>query len=88
MLEHHGSDIAMITYTTGRAAKMCGVGHQTIIRAFDKGEIEGFRLPPGCHRRIPDFALKAWCRSRKIPIDHPEANPACPTTAPAASASS
>jgi len=32
-------------YTTGEAADVCNVSQQTIIRCFDAGRLEGFRVP-------------------------------------------
>ena len=31
----------MITYTTGEAAKLCGISQQAIIRCFDSGQLAG-----------------------------------------------
>ena len=32
-------------FTTGEAAKVCKVSQQTIIRCFDSGRLNGFRVP-------------------------------------------
>ena len=44
-------------FSTGEAAKICNVSQQTIIRCFDHGELEGFRVPGSRFRRIPREAL-------------------------------
>ncbi|MEM9882815.1 MAG: helix-turn-helix domain-containing protein, partial [Planctomycetota bacterium] len=40
-------------YTTGEAAEVCKVSQQTIIRCFDAGRLQGFRVPGSRFRRIP-----------------------------------
>ena len=40
-------------FTTGEAAELCNVSQQTIIRCFDKGRLNGFRVPGSRFRRIP-----------------------------------
>jgi excisionase family DNA binding protein len=57
-------------YTTGEAAKVCGVSQQTIIRCFDRGELRGFRVPGSKFRRIPLEQLKAFMRENSIPIEN------------------
>jgi len=53
-----GLDIrAKQIFSTGEAAKICNVSQQTIIRCFDSGELEGFRVPGSRFRRIPREAL-------------------------------
>jgi excisionase family DNA binding protein len=44
-------------FTTGEAARLCGVSQQTIIRCFDAGRLDGFRVPGSKFRRIPRDAL-------------------------------
>ena len=50
-------------FTTGEAAEVCKVSHQTIIRCFDSGRLKGFRVPGSRFRRIPREALIAFLRS-------------------------
>jgi two-component system response regulator RpaA len=40
-------------FTTGEAAKICNVSQQTIIRCFDSGRLNGFKVPGSRFRRIP-----------------------------------
>ncbi len=39
-------------FTTGEAAGICRLSQQTIIRCFDSGQLEGFRVPGSKFRRI------------------------------------
>jgi excisionase family DNA binding protein len=57
-------------YTTGEAADICKVSQQTIIRCFDSGRLEGFRIPGSKFRRIPRESLVKFMRSNKIPLDN------------------
>ncbi len=56
-------------YTTGEAAEICKVSQQTIIRCFDSGRLEGFRVPGSKFRRIPRSNLVRFMRDNKIPLD-------------------
>ncbi len=56
-------------FTTGEAAKICKVSQQTIIRCFDNGSLEGFRVPGSRFRRIPRDKLFAFMRDNGIPTD-------------------
>src|ERR1043165_10099265 len=47
-------------FTTGEAAEICKVSQQTIIRCFDNGRLNGFRVPGSKFRRIPREALVAF----------------------------
>ena len=40
-------------FTTGEAAEICNISQQTIIRCFDSGKLDGFRIPGSRFRRIP-----------------------------------
>ena len=44
-------------FTTGEAAKICKVSQQTIIRCFDSGRLQGFKVPGSRFRRIPKAEL-------------------------------
>jgi excisionase family DNA binding protein len=44
-------------FTTGEAAGLCSVSQQTIIRCFDQGRLDGFRVPGSRFRRIPRESL-------------------------------
>lgn len=56
-------------YTTGEAAEICKVSQQTIIRCFDAGRLEGFRVPGSKFRRIPHQSLVKFMKDNKIPLD-------------------
>jgi two-component system, OmpR family, response regulator len=56
-------------YTTGEAAEACKLSQQTIIRCFDAGQIDGFRVPGSKFRRIPRTALIKFMKDNKIPMD-------------------
>lgn len=57
------------TYTSGAAAKICGVSQQTVIRCFDGGLIGGFRVPDSKFRRITREGLFRFMLSNGIPMD-------------------
>lgn len=54
-------------YTTGEAAVICKVSQQTIIRCFDSGRLEGFRIPGSRFRRIPRPSLIKFMKENNIP---------------------
>lgn len=56
-------------FTTGEAADICNVSQQTIIRCFDSGKLEGFRIPGSKFRRIPRESLINFMRGNGIPLD-------------------
>jgi len=56
-------------FTTGEAAAVCGVSQQTIIRCFDSGRLQGFRVPGSKFRRIPRHELLRFMRDNDIPTD-------------------
>jgi excisionase family DNA binding protein len=56
-------------FTTGEAADICRVSQQTIIRCFDSGRLEGFRVPGSRFRRIPRDSLVKFMRENGIPLD-------------------
>jgi len=58
--------------TTGEAAEICNVSQQTIIRCFDSGRLEGFRIPGSKFRRIPRENLIKFMRDNNIPLDNIE----------------
>ena len=59
-------------FTTGEAAEMCSISQQTIIRCFDSGKLEGFRIPGSRFRRIPRESLIKFMRDNGIPLDNME----------------
>lgn len=56
-------------YTTGEAAEICKVSQQTIIRCFDAGRLDGFRVPGSKFRRIPRQNLVKFMKDNNIPLD-------------------
>jgi len=56
-------------FTTGEAAEVCNVSQQTIIRCFDSGRLQGFRVPGSRFRRIPRAELIRFMRANEIPAD-------------------
>lgn len=56
-------------FTTGEAAEVCRVSQQTIIRCFDSGRLNGFRVPGSRFRRIPRDELIRFMRTNDIPLD-------------------
>jgi len=57
-------------FTTGTAAEICKVSQQTIIRCFDSGKLEGFRVPGSKFRRIPRHSLVKFMKENNIPLDN------------------
>lgn len=56
-------------FSTGDAAQICKISQQTIIRCFDSGKLEGFRVPGSRFRRIPRESLVKFMRENDIPLD-------------------
>ncbi len=56
-------------FTTGEAAQVCKVSQQTIIRCFDAGRLQGFRVPGSRFRRIPRAELIRFMKANDIPTD-------------------
>ncbi len=56
-------------FTTGEAAEVCKVSQQTIIRCFDSGRLEGFRVPGSRFRRIPRASLVRFMKDNAIPME-------------------
>ncbi len=56
-------------YTTGEAAEICKLSQQTVIRCFDNGQLQGFRVPGSKFRRIPHEALVRFMKEHGIPMD-------------------
>ena len=57
-------------YSTGEAAEICNVSQQTIIRCFDSGRLQGFRVPGSRFRRIPRESLIKFMKHNDIPLDN------------------
>ena len=59
-------------YTTGEVAEICNVSQQTVIRCFDSGRLNGFRVPGSRFRRIPRESLVQFMKEHDIPLDRLE----------------
>jgi len=59
-------------FTTGEVADVCKVSQQTVIRCFDSGRLQGFRVPGSRFRRIPRDSLITFMKTNWIPLDHLE----------------
>lgn len=57
-------------YSTGEAAEICKVSQQTVIRCFDSGRLQGFRVPGSRFRRIPRESLIKFMKDNDIPLDN------------------
>ena len=55
-------------FTTGEAADLCNLSQQTIIRCFDSGKLNGFRVPGSKFRRIPRESLINFAKDNGIPL--------------------
>lgn len=53
-------------FTTGEAAKICNVSQQTIIRCFDSGRLQGFKVPGSRFRRIPRAELHRFMQQNNM----------------------
>jgi CheY-like chemotaxis protein len=67
-----GGDNMKELFTTGDVADICRISQQTVIRCFDAGKIEGFRVPGSKFRRIPRQSLVKFMRENDIPLDNLE----------------
>lgn len=76
MSSNNGNDNANLkskqVFTTGEAAHVCKLSQQTIIRCFDSGRLQGFRVPGSRFRRIPREGLLSFMRENDIPLDRLE----------------
>ena len=56
-------------FTTGQVAKICNVTIRTVIKWFESGKIQGYRIPGSRDRRIPRENLLAFLEEHGIPYD-------------------
>lgn len=59
-------------FTTGEVAEICNLSQQTVIRCFDRGQLDGYRVPGSKFRRIPREALIKFMKENDIPLDQLE----------------
>lgn len=64
--------------TTSRAAKVCRVSNQMVVRWVDEGLLKGFKIPGGLHRRIPVSALTKFITEHGMPAEWLKDIPAAP----------
>ncbi len=55
-------------YTSGQAAKACGVCARTVIGWMDSGLLKGWRLPGSEDRRFLKSEVARFCQAHKIPF--------------------
>jgi len=65
MVDHRAKTV----FTTGEVAQICKVSQQTVIRCFDSGRLNGFRVPGSRFRRIPRDSLISFMKGNGIPLD-------------------
>ncbi len=56
-------------YTTGEVAKYCNVTIRTVIKWFESGTLEGFKIPNSRDRRIPHEKLVEFMKTNGFPLD-------------------
>ena len=56
-------------FTTGEVARLLGVNINTVIKWFEEGKLQGFRLPGSNDRRIPLASLRKFMVTNSIPMD-------------------
>ena len=62
-------------FTTGEAAKVCKVSQQTIIRCFDSGRLQGFKVPGSRFRRIPRPELLRFMQQNDMDMSRLQEGP-------------
>ena len=65
-MTNNKSDADKQVFTTGEAAKVCNVSQQTIIRCFDNGRLQGFKVPGSRFRRIPRGELLRFMQQNNM----------------------
>jgi len=61
--------------TTGDVAKLCRVTIRTVIKWYDQGRLEGYRLPGSRDRRFTRKAVERFMRENDMPLDLLEVGP-------------
>ena len=60
-----GTDKTILT--TGDVARLCGVTIRTVIKWFESGRLEGYRLPDSRERRFPRAAVERFLAEHGMP---------------------
>jgi len=55
--------------TTGQIASALCVSSRTVSKWIDRGDLPGYTLPPGNHRRVPVPDLLAFMRRHDMPLE-------------------
>src|SRR4029450_5388146 len=55
--------------TTGDVARTCGVTIRTVIKWFEEGRLEGYKLPGSRDRRFTRSALERFLRANDMPME-------------------
>jgi len=55
-------------FTTGDVARLCGVTIRTVIKWFEQGRLEGYRLPGSRDRRFTREAVRRFLESSDLPV--------------------
>ncbi len=66
-------------FTVGQVAKMCKVAPRTVSKWFDKGRLQGYRIPSSGDRRIPRNHLMTFLKESRMPLGTLEEEPSAST---------
>lgn len=55
-------------YSTGQAAKLCGVAIRTVADWCDSGKLAFYRIPGSSHRRIEHDQMVKFAQEHNIPV--------------------
>ena len=56
-------------FTTGQVAKICKVTIRTVIKWYEAGKLEGYKIPASKDRRIPKSSLLKFLQDHDYPYD-------------------
>lgn len=63
--------------TTGQVAKICRVAPRTVSKWFDRGQLQGYKIPGSRDRRIPIKQLLQFMKEHGLPTDAIETHAHC-----------
>ena len=55
--------------TTGDVARLCGVTIRTVIKWFEEGRLQGYKLPGSRDRRFTRAAVERFVREHDLPLE-------------------
>ncbi len=61
--------------TTGQVARICKVAPRTVSKWFDRGQLQGYKIPGSRDRRIPVRQLLSFMKEHGMPTDGVETGP-------------